>query len=342
VNVRGLETSLATMPLPHAGERGPAVIVDMETTTADEETQEHLAAWVEAGGMLVLAGSPVAWPKHLDASSKRVATGPNRITARRLLARAVPPEPGESDDTDASESAIYARTTERGELSSDRGFAFKDGGDRVAWFDDGTVYAAVLKHGDGYVVGIATDELFTNVGLARPGNAAALVAILASASRTEMRIADPEDGVAPPSTPIAALLRAGLGMGLGHAVFFTIVLFIAIGTRLARPKPVPPPRRRAFVEHVEAVGALYGKTRNAAHALAAYARFADERLRARMPRSSGDVAAFLASRAGMPLDACQRLWVRAMQAKAGAPALGDELSVLRELSALFAAAMAHE
>jgi hypothetical protein len=59
-----------------------------------------------------------------------------------------------------------------------------------------------------------------------------------------------------------------------------------------------------------------------------------------MPRGTGDVAAFLASRASMPLDACQRLWARAVQAKAGAPPLGDELTVLRELSAVYAAAMA--
>jgi hypothetical protein len=90
------------------------------------------------------------------------------------------------------------------------------------------------------------------------------------------------------------------------------------------------------------VGALYARARSAPHALAAYARFADERLRARMPRGSGDVASFLASRARMPLHVCQQLWARAMQAKGGAPPLGDELGVLRELSALYAAAMAQD
>jgi hypothetical protein len=115
-----------------------------------------------------------------------------------------------------------------------------------------------------------------------------------------------------------------------------------VGVRVARPKPAPPPRRRAFAEHVEAVGTLYARTRNAPHALAAFSRFADERLRARMPRGTADVAAFLASRARMPLDVCQRLWARAAQAKAGAPALGDELAVLRELSAVYTAAMAQD
>jgi hypothetical protein len=127
-----------------------------------------------------------------------------------------------------------------------------------------------------------------------------------------------------------------------HALFAALALFLAVGVRLARPKPAAPPLRRAFAEHVEAVGALYARTRNAPHALAAYARFADERLRARMPRGTSDVPAFLASRARLPLDVCQRVWARAVAAKAGAPPLGDELAVLKELSAVYSAAMAQD
>ncbi|HEX8796659.1 MAG TPA: DUF4129 domain-containing protein [Polyangiaceae bacterium] len=342
VTAKDLDSSLATMPLPAAGELTPAVIVDVEQTSIDDDTRAHLASWVDAGGVLVLAGSPTQWPKEFGASYAW-ATGPRKITARRLLARAVEAEPGEEDDgDDDSESAIYARTEEHGVLATDRGLKFKGPSENIAWFDDKTTYAAVVAYGKGRVLCMASDELLTNAGIAHPGNAAALVAILAATSRSDVRIADPEDGVSPPSTPIAALLRAGLGMGLLHAVPFILVLFVGAGTRLSRPRPSPPPRRRAFAEHVAAVGALYARTHNGAHALAAYARFADERLRARMPRGSTDVGGFLASRAGMPLDVSQRLWARAMQAKAGAPPLGDELSVLRELSVVYAAAMQQE
>jgi hypothetical protein len=155
-------------------------------------------------------------------------------------------------------------------------------------------------------------------------------------------MADSEDGVSPPSSPIAALTRAGLGTALVHGLLATLVLFLAVGVRLTRPRPAPPPARRAFAEHVEAVGALYARTRLAPHALAAYARLADERLRASMPRGNADVPAFLASRARLPLESCQRLWARAMAAKAGAPTRGDELAVLKELSAVYAAAMARD
>ena len=110
-------------------------------------------------------------------------------------------------------------------------------------------------------------------------------------------------------------------------------------------------------KHVEALGALYARAGAAPHALAAYARFAEERLRARMPRTGrqglspglgedegrSDVASFLVSRTHLPPDVCQRLWARATAARVVASApLGDELAVLEELSAAYAAAVAED
>jgi hypothetical protein len=357
VTVLPLRTSLASLPMPKAGEREAAVVVDLTKTDLDDDTRDHLAAWVKEGGVLVLAGNPFEWPKQFGATMAS-AKAPYDVTAKRLLARSAPSddeeegEEAEDDDDDAGTSSaapgsggssgVYARTTEKGQLVEGYALGFKKAVERVATFPDGMTYAAVLAHGKGFVLGIASDELMRNAGIARPGNAAAMVAIFSSADRLEMRMADAEDGMSPPGTPVAALLRAGLGTGLVHALVATLVLFFAVGIRLARPKPSAPPRRRAFAEHVEAVGALYARTRNAPHALAAYARFADDRLRARMPRGTSDVAAFVASRARIPVEVAQRLWTRAVQAKAGAPPLGDEMTVLHELSAVVSAAMAQD
>lgn len=344
-----LGASLASLPLPGPDERAPAVVVDTERTELDDETREHLVEWVEKGGSLVLAGLPRTWPKEFGIQPED-STHPGHVTARRLLARGS----GAADDADDKEGAddeedddstpassagpIYATATERGELARGAGVRTGAGGERVAWFDDDTAYAVAAPHGKGWVVGIATDELLTNAALARPDNAAVLLAIVSNADREELKIAQLEDGVSPPSTPLAALERAGLGMGLWHALVAALVLFLAEGVRLARPVPEPPPVRRAFVEHVEAVGALYRRTGQGAHALAAYARFADHRLRARMPRGGSDVAAFLASRARLPLDLCQRVWARATRPEPLEP-VGDELEVLKELSAVYSAAM---
>jgi hypothetical protein len=338
VRVERLGQSLASMALPRTGERAPAVVVDASRTPLDDDTSAHLVEWVAAGGVLVLAGSPGDWPRDFHAT-KVAATGDRRVTARVLLARNVD---GDDDVSSEPDDPVYAEATERAELISDEAVTFRDAVDRAATFADGTMYAAVVPHGHGYMLGIATDELLTNVGLARAHNAAAMIAILSNADRLSFAVAHQDDGVAPPSTPLAALMRAGLGVAMAHALVAALLLFLAVGVRLARPKPAPPPARRAFAEHVEAVGALYARTRNAPHALAAYATFADERLRARMQRGSADVAAFLASRARLPLEACQRVWSRAMAAKAGTPPQSDELAVLRELAAVYSAAMAKD
>jgi hypothetical protein len=100
-----------------------------------------------------------------------------------------------------------------------------------------------------------------------------------------------------------------------------------------------PAARRAFAEHVEATGAFYRRTRAASLALAAYGRFAEMRLRERLPRGV-DPATFLASRADLPRDDAARVWARATEAKAGDEPRGDELATVRELRAMLAKALA--
>ncbi len=314
-----LGAALASMPLPQPGERGPGVMVDVETIPLDDETRSHLVEWVDAGGVLVLAGSPSTWPTEFG-----VASGATR--AEGDLRAKGPAEDG----------------IERGALAGRGALCVPDETQRVAWFGDDATYAAVVTHGKGRVLGVASDELFTNVGLSRRDNAAVAALLLSNAGCPALKVAHAEDGVSSPSTPIGALLRAGLGLGLVHALIATILLFVAAGVRMMRPKPASPPPRRAFAEHVDAVGGLYARTHSAPHALAAYARFADERLRARMPRGANDVAAFLASRAHQPPSVCRRVWERAMRARVDQPPLGDELRVLRELSVLYEAATAQD
>jgi uncharacterized protein DUF4350 len=359
IRAERLDSALNSLPTPD--DASPAVVVDTERTELDRETRDHLVTWVEAGGTLVLAGAADDWPSAFGLATSR-SDAPHELTARRLLRRSSGTDDDDNEESTPAARALYADETQHAKLADDTTLKertgsvlsnkrdsenfeieWRKGAERVAWFDDQTTYAAVLPHGKGYVLGIATDELMTNVGLARSGNAAAMIAIFSNADRIELRVAQEDDGVAPPSTPIAALSHAGLGVGLVHALVASLVLFFAVGVRLARPRPSPPPRCRAFAEHVEAVGSLYARARAAPHALAVYTRFAEERLRARMPRGATDVASFLASRAHLPNDVCRRLWARAMAAKA-APLtpLGDELSVLEELSAAYGLAMAED
>jgi hypothetical protein len=346
IQATSLDRPLSSLPMPASGARMPAVIVDAERTELDEDTLSHLRSWVDGGGSLVLAGAPGRWPKDLGIEPESSSAASRRVLARRLLARGGPLPEDVDDDEEEDSSApapsapVYALSVEQGTVARGAGLRAQ-GGERIAWFEDETTYAIIAVRGRGSVVGIATPELLTNAALARPGNAALLLAILSNADSQAFQIAQPEDGVSPPSNPLAALSRAGLGLGLVHALVAAAVLFLAAGTRLHRPVAEPPPARRAFVEHVEAVGALYRRTGLAGHALAAYARFAEERLRARMPRGTADVPSFLAARAWLPVDVCQRVWARATAPRTDAPA-GDELEVLKELSLVYSRATDQE
>jgi hypothetical protein len=329
-SVAYLSRSLSALPLPESGSgHAPVVVVDVERVPLEEESAAHMLRWVNEGGVLVLFGSPLAWPDALKAT----------------------PEHADNDSVDVLTSEVYAR----GARVGSRHALTWSGSEPVAFIGGKGVYAAHKNEGHGVIVGIASHELFTNVGVARPDNAGALAALLdvAMADRAESEqlrgIAEPattfevvvarrEDGIPPPSNPFSALVQAGLGRGAWHALAAALVLFLAFGTRHARARPATPPARRAFAEHVEATGAFYGRARALGHALASYGRFAEMRLRERLPRGA-DPAQFLAARAKVSPEDAARVWRRATEAKADDPPRGDELATIRDLGAMLASSL---
>jgi hypothetical protein len=308
--VSPLESSLSTMPMPK--EDAPIVVVDLSRVALEDETVTHLLEWVDAGGHLVLLGDPGEWPQALAAKRDLATTrdldvGHGFVTGARVA---------------KADAVVWSTATPRASL-----------GDRV--------YAASLVRGAGLVLGVANADLFTNIGVARPDNAAALVALVRVAAghrRHAIAVARAEDGVPPPSNPFTALARAGLAKGAWHALAATLLLFLAVGVRQARPRPAAAPARRAFAEHVEATGAFYRRTKAHAIALVAYGRFAEMRLRERIPRGM-DPATFLATRAGVPHAEAARVWTRATSAKRDDEPRGDEIATIRELRGLLAKAL---
>jgi hypothetical protein len=208
----------------------------------------------------------------------------------------------------------------------------------IAKLDDKELYGALRPFGRGKVLGLASGDLLTNVALAVPGNAAAVIAMLAALDRHEFAVARAEQGIAPPDNPFAGLVHVGLGPALFHAALFIPLLFFAYGVRQAAPRGEPPARRRAFAEHVQAVGGLYARRRASRHALAVYAKHVDDRVRAAMGRA-GDPVDFLATRSGTSRAETAEIHAKASAAQAGAAARGDELRVLQKLSAIYAKAI---
>lgn len=338
--VERLGRSLASLPIPDAEAHAPmreVVVVDVERVQLEDESRAHLLRWVESGGTVLLFGSPSLWPAELGA----VAT-----------------EGGDREVVVVSASGDGVVSGVR--LAGARGLAWT--GARVLARSGGVTWAALAPRGRGDVVGAAGRELFTNVGVSRAANAAALVAlashaalaaaregageddeapetaVLRARSAVKLLVAQPEDGVPPPSNPFASLVRAGLGTGTLHALLAAVVLFLAYGVRQARAAPAPAEARRAFTEHVEATGAYYARARAHAHALEAYGRFVLERLRARAPRGTSP-AAFLAHRAELPLAEAEALLERAAPSEGTARRDDpDALAALGELRAAFARA----
>lgn len=336
-HVGRLMSSLATMPIPDEHEGASVVIVDVERVALQDEAQAHVMRWVEAGGVLVLFGRVEAWPLELRPKAERAQT-------RDLVVRTPDPNGGLEDlDSDEGPEMIGAPVAIDGARIARPDAFVWDGSEALGFLGD-QAYAAKRRVGKGLVLGVANDDLFTNVGARPRRNAAALVTLVRAASHDPMRrvsteiggismlgdvrVARAEDGIPPPANPFAALLAAGLGKGAWHALVAAVLLFLAYGIRHARARPEDKETRRAFAEHVEATGALYHRARAHAHALAAYGRFVELRVR---EKRADDPAEFLAARSGVDRARAAELYARATQAKPGDAPRGDELTIIEEL-----------
>jgi hypothetical protein len=331
--------------LPLKGESGPVVILDAERVPLEEETRDHLVAWVQQGGTLVIAGPASRWPKAFWAKGTGQESWKTGIVTLKVETRdAIAVEADGDDDDDAAPRTPPPPEVRHAKLANGAAMTWpnEDRAPRaIAHLDTGDLYGALRVFGEGRVLGLASADLLSNIGLAVPGNAAAMVAMLAALDRHEFAIARAEQGIAPPSNPFAGLIHIGLGPALVHVAFFIPLLFLAYGMRQTAPRVEPPARRQAFAEHVRAVGALYARRRAATHALSVYAKHVDDRLRATMPRGN-DPAQFLAVRSGADPTMAAELYARALAVESGTKPSGDELIVLQRLSLLYAKAVARK
>lgn len=349
----------------------PVLVVDLDRTPLEPDAETRVVAWVESGGVLVLAGTTSQalsnafgyrpGPAALDATGVTAIDG--------LLSPLEPPQLEDDDDEDVDLDTLVKRAHAAREAARRRfrgavhgsGAVAVEGGEPIivvaAAGDarDARVYAAAKPAGKGVVVALPDGELFTNVGLSRPGNPSVVAALFTELmarpaypggegarvrQERAVRLARAGDGISPPGNPFSSLARAGLGLGMGHAFVACLLLFAAYGSRHARPRPAPPPARRAFSEHILATGAFYARLARPAHALAVFARFAELRLRRSLPRGATDIPSFLAARTRAAPAASEALWARALAVEQGAAPRGDELAVLRELRASVAASLA--
>jgi len=185
------------------------------------------------------------------------------------------------------------------------------------------------------VLVIADDFLFRNASLLVADNAVVLDHLLRDGG-TSVELAGDLTGLVS-SNPVESVRRGRLGPALLQLAAFLLVFFACKGARFGRPTRSQPVVRRAFAEHVRALGLHYARAHGERLALGFMGAYASERLRERcglrVDRSLSGLAEAVATRTGRPVGQVMRMLLEARDAGKGVPAEKDarDLETVGEL-----------
>jgi len=288
VDVVHREEPLSRLPDP----RSDTLVLFSDFPLEDGDL-ERLRAWVEEGGDLVFAGHRAlpAWAgAHFVPDATASAPGEVFYPAQAEFGKpmlVLPPGPV-IRATDAN--VILVRGTD--------------------------AYATAQSVGLGTVVVLADDRLFTNIALTFEGNAAFLTTLLRSLNR-RVELCDAFTALGA-RTAIDSLSRAHLFPILGQLLLVLALYVVWRGRAFGLLRDPDTSRRRAFVEHVRALGLAHARAGASRHALGLYAGWAIERLRERLPREGRNglsgLAEAIAARSGKPTGEVMRILVEATDA----------------------------
>ncbi|MDI3282847.1 DUF4350 domain-containing protein [Polyangium sp. 15x6] len=255
----GIELRHRRDPLDKLPDEDDATLVllpDLDVSAADFR---RLQSWVEAGGDLVIAG----------------VQGLPGWTGASL-------EPDSIVDSEIVPSAAYESQFGEISLAVPRGPSLTlTDADRMLGRGVGA-YASFKQVGDGRVIVLADDKLFTNVALTAGDNAAFLISLFRPLHR-EVELCDAWTSLGA-DTPLETLSRARLLPILLQLLLLLGLFFLWQGRAFGVLRDPPANRRRAFADHVRALGLAYARAGASRHALGLYAAWAVERLRERVPR----------------------------------------------------------
>lgn len=196
-------------------------------------------------------------------------------------------------------------------------------------------YALQAPNDIGRVIVFADHRLFTNASLVVAQNAALLAAVVGTGTAGAVEIVGQDTGVVAP-TPMASLSRGRLAPFVSQLGVCLILFLLLQGRafgRLADPRPV---HRRAFSEHVAALGTQYARARAAGHVLTAYVTWTVDRLRERIrlsgDRGIGDLSEAIAARTNRPLGDVARVLFASGKDGDTAGADGSRLAVEQHLA----------
>jgi hypothetical protein len=305
-----------------------------------------LLGWANEGGVLVVAAPELDLPAEL---------GLRRVTAP--TAQAEPLAVSEAFDEVFQAAKVVLPSQER-LVVDQKEWSYLLLADRAGpyavWLDwsreEGPMAEDPDDDGDdddddgGTIVVLADGTLMTNAALVLGDNARFLVELLEGFG-TKVDFADDTTGMAP-ATPMASVARSKLLPLLLQLAFFLTVFFLFKGALFGAAREPLVRTRRAFADHVRALGTQYGKARAGRHVLALYGAYAIERLRERVAlggkRGLIPVAEAVAQKSGRPVADVMRLLVEAQSAREAVPgrerrsatAAAQDLAIVRGLSQL--------
>ncbi len=178
-------------------------------------------------------------------------------------------------------------------------------------------YAAYHVLGEGKVAVFADDRLFMNIALPFKDNSAFLISFF-RAMHHRVHVLDGQTSLGA-NTPLESLARANLWPILLQLFLFLGLVFLWQGRAFGVLRDPAVERRRAFADHVRAMGLAYARAGASRHVLGIYAAWAIERLRERLPREGRrgltGLAEALATRVGKPTGEVMRVLVEATDAQ---------------------------
>jgi hypothetical protein len=250
-------------------------IVLLPDAPVDAEGWRKLMRWVEDdGGQLIVAGHRVEleydlgvlWgERRAEAPVRAVSTAPSRLMGYEL---AVP---------------RFGRLM----LDPDRPLRVQVVLARTEGFQEEAYAVQRTTPSGGRVVVFADDSLFKNIALAAGDNAAFLIALFSDMPRENVEVWDgftgagSAEGARGAASPLDSMRESKLGPVLLHLLALVVLYLIYRGTRFGTPQDPRVVSRRAFSEHVRALGLAYSRARVSRHALGLYTAWAMERLRDR-------------------------------------------------------------
>lgn len=210
---------------------------------------------------------------------------------------------------------------------------------------DSLITLAHIKVGEGAFVVSTTPMVFTNVMLARDGDAADYIGAVLGGLQAETILWDtyykPTGGLA--RTPLRVLLASrSLKWGYGLLVLGGLLFLLFRGRRWQRPIPVVKSPPNAQLEFVRTVGRLYAQHDDRKALVERKLRFFYDRLRGRLGLDEVDLSEtteqHVARRSGLPEGPVRVLFTRFRRlSRTAQPSPDDLLALDRDLDWFYAA-----